>query len=112
MAAFTWLDAGPGAPGRLIVAVHHIVVDGVSLRVLAEDLAALWDAVAAGRPAALRAGRHVAAAVGDRPGRGRPRRARSPPTPPTGGPSPPSPTRRSAAGPWTRPATSSPPRNG
>ncbi|WP_327011383.1 non-ribosomal peptide synthase/polyketide synthase [Dactylosporangium sp. NBC_01737] len=53
MAAFTWLDAGPGAPGRLIVAVHHIVVDGVSLRVLAEDLAALWDAVAAGRPAAL-----------------------------------------------------------
>ncbi|MEV4516217.1 non-ribosomal peptide synthase/polyketide synthase [Dactylosporangium sp. NPDC049525] len=53
MAAFTWLDAGPDAPGRLLVAVHHIVVDGVSLRVLAEDLAALWDAVAAGRPSTL-----------------------------------------------------------
>ncbi|MFC4045847.1 amino acid adenylation domain-containing protein [Dactylosporangium siamense] len=53
MAAFTWLDAGPDAPGRLIVAVHHIVVDGVSLRIIAEDLRALWDAVAAGRPATL-----------------------------------------------------------
>ncbi|MER7007730.1 amino acid adenylation domain-containing protein [Dactylosporangium sp. NPDC000555] len=53
MAAFTWLDAGPGAPGRLVVAVHHIVVDGVSLRILAEDLRTAWDAVAAGRPIAL-----------------------------------------------------------
>ncbi|GAA1499945.1 hypothetical protein GCM10009827_004260 [Dactylosporangium maewongense] len=39
MAAFTWDEQA----GHLLVAVHHIVVDGVSLRVLAEDLGAMWD---------------------------------------------------------------------
>lgn len=34
-----WLDAGTDAPGRLILMAHHVVVDGVSLRLLAEDLA-------------------------------------------------------------------------
>ena len=38
---------------RLVVAVHHVVVDGVSLRVLAEDVRAAADAVLAGQPIAL-----------------------------------------------------------
>ena len=34
-----WTPA-PTVPGRLILVLHHVVVDGVSLRLLAEDLAA------------------------------------------------------------------------
>ncbi|MGW4488941.1 non-ribosomal peptide synthase/polyketide synthase [Amycolatopsis sp. NPDC004368] len=44
----TWFDAGP-ARGRLLVMVHHLVIDGVSWRVLLPDFAAAWEAVAAGR---------------------------------------------------------------
>ncbi|AKH85663.1 CDA peptide synthetase I [Streptomyces sp. CNQ-509] len=44
-----WFDAGAGRPGRLLLAVHHFAVDGVSWRILLTDLAAAWDAVAAGR---------------------------------------------------------------
>ncbi|GHF71769.1 amino acid adenylation domain-containing protein/non-ribosomal peptide synthase protein (TIGR01720 family) [Amycolatopsis bartoniae] len=35
--------------GRLLLVLHHLVVDGVSWRILAEDLAEAWDARAAGR---------------------------------------------------------------
>ncbi|MCV7251749.1 non-ribosomal peptide synthase/polyketide synthase [Mycobacterium hackensackense] len=45
-----WLDAGAGRPGRLLLVIHHTVIDGVSLRVLAEDLDSAWSDVAAGRP--------------------------------------------------------------
>jgi amino acid adenylation domain-containing protein/non-ribosomal peptide synthase protein (TIGR01720 family) len=31
-------DCGPDEPGRLLLAIHHLVVDGVSWRVLLEDL--------------------------------------------------------------------------
>ncbi|MEV5412193.1 non-ribosomal peptide synthase/polyketide synthase [Thermopolyspora sp. NPDC052614] len=48
-----WLDAGPRAQGRLVVVLHHVIVDGVSLRVLLEDLALAWDAVRDGREVAL-----------------------------------------------------------
>ncbi|KAA0115009.1 non-ribosomal peptide synthetase [Mycolicibacterium sp. P9-22] len=48
-----WLDCGAGQPGRLLLVVHHVVIDGVSLRVLAEDLQSAWTDVAAGRPIAL-----------------------------------------------------------
>ncbi|MDZ7887036.1 MAG: non-ribosomal peptide synthase/polyketide synthase [Mycobacterium sp.] len=48
-----WLDTGAGQPGRLLLVVHHVVIDGVSLRVLAEDLQTAWTDVAAGRPVAL-----------------------------------------------------------
>ncbi|MFE5140466.1 non-ribosomal peptide synthase/polyketide synthase [Streptomyces fagopyri] len=48
-----WFDAGPGTPGRLLLLVHHLVVDGVSWRVLLPDLAAAWQDVAAGRVPAL-----------------------------------------------------------
>ncbi|WP_410644344.1 amino acid adenylation domain-containing protein [Amycolatopsis sp. lyj-346] len=43
-----WLDPGPGRAGRLLLTAHHLVVDGVSWRILAEDLARAWD----GRPLA------------------------------------------------------------
>src|SRR5580700_11339142 len=48
-----WVDTGPGRAGLLVVVVHHLVVDGVSWRVLVPDLAAAWQAVTAGRPVAL-----------------------------------------------------------
>ncbi|MFI5843335.1 amino acid adenylation domain-containing protein [Catenuloplanes sp. NPDC051500] len=53
MVQAVWLDAGPGRPGHLVLAVHHIVVDGVSWRILLPDLAEAGAAVAADRPAAL-----------------------------------------------------------
>jgi non-ribosomal peptide synthase protein (TIGR01720 family) len=40
MLAAAWLDAGPNRPGNLVLAVHHLAVDGVSWRVLLPDLAA------------------------------------------------------------------------
>ncbi|WP_225830130.1 non-ribosomal peptide synthetase [Streptomyces sp. NK08204] len=48
-----WFDAGAGRAGRLLLAVHHFAVDGVSWRILLADLAAAWDAVAAGRDPVL-----------------------------------------------------------
>ena len=47
-----WFDAGD-APGRLLLAVHHLAVDGVSWRILFEDLATAWQAVLAGQEPAL-----------------------------------------------------------
>ncbi|GAB2610875.1 hypothetical protein GCM10027168_49720 [Streptomyces capparidis] len=47
-----WFDAGP-RPGRLLLVLHHLVVDGVSWRILLPDLKDAWDAVTAGRPPAL-----------------------------------------------------------
>ena len=49
----TWLDRGPVRPGRLVLVVNHLVVDGVSLRILTEDLAAGARQLAAGRKLAL-----------------------------------------------------------
>jgi non-ribosomal peptide synthase protein (TIGR01720 family) len=48
-----WLDRGPLVPGRLLIVAHHLVVDGVSWRVLLPDLAAACDAALAGEPAVL-----------------------------------------------------------
>ncbi|MDX3544048.1 amino acid adenylation domain-containing protein [Streptomyces europaeiscabiei] len=47
-----WFDAGD-APGRLLLMGHHLVVDGVSWRVLLPDLEAAWRDVRAGRPVGL-----------------------------------------------------------
>nr|WP_275424798.1 non-ribosomal peptide synthetase [Streptomyces sp. SID13726] len=44
-----WLDAGRDRPGRLLLVVHHLAVDGVSWRILVPDLESAWDAVTAGR---------------------------------------------------------------
>ncbi|MFV2949381.1 amino acid adenylation domain-containing protein [Pseudomonas japonica] len=38
---------------RLLLVIHHLVVDGVSWRVLLEDLQQAWSAIAAGRAPAL-----------------------------------------------------------
>jgi non-ribosomal peptide synthase protein (TIGR01720 family) len=39
MVQAVWFAAGPGLPGQLLLVVHHLVVDGVSWRVLLPDLA-------------------------------------------------------------------------
>ncbi|MFE2164045.1 amino acid adenylation domain-containing protein [Streptomyces sp. NPDC059447] len=49
MVQLVWFDAGPAVPGRLLVVAHHLVVDGVSWRVLVPDLAAAYEAVREGR---------------------------------------------------------------
>ncbi|MBX7555726.1 amino acid adenylation domain-containing protein, partial [Streptomyces sp. tea 10] len=48
-----WFDAGPDRSGRLLLLVHHLVVDGVSWRILVPDLAAACDALALGEKPAL-----------------------------------------------------------
>ncbi|MFJ8888265.1 amino acid adenylation domain-containing protein [Streptomyces sp. NPDC102402] len=47
MADFVWFAADGGA-GRLLVVLHHLVVDGVSWRILMSDLAEAWQAVRSG----------------------------------------------------------------
>ena len=44
MAQFVWAE-----PDRLIIVAHHLVVDGVSWRILLPDLASAWQSVRAGR---------------------------------------------------------------
>ncbi|MFF7730907.1 amino acid adenylation domain-containing protein [Streptomyces sp. NPDC008001] len=53
MLQVVWFDAGPAHPGRLLLVLHHLVVDGVSWRILLPDLAAAATAIAADRPVAL-----------------------------------------------------------
>ncbi|TDE41877.1 amino acid adenylation domain-containing protein, partial [Nonomuraea mesophila] len=53
MLDLVWLDAGGGDQGRLAITVHHVVVDGVSLRILLEDLAQAWQAAREGRTVEL-----------------------------------------------------------
>ncbi|MFI7323058.1 amino acid adenylation domain-containing protein, partial [Streptomyces venezuelae] len=49
MVRAVWADAGPERSGQLILVAHHLVVDGVSWRVLVPDLRAACEAVAEGR---------------------------------------------------------------
>ena len=48
-------DPGPGSHphGRLLVTVHHLAMDGVSWRILLEDLQALYGQTSRGEPASL-----------------------------------------------------------
>ncbi|MBL1069213.1 condensation domain-containing protein, partial [Streptomyces sp. 7-21] len=48
VARVVWVDTGPDRTGRLIVAAHHVIADGVSWRVLAGDVAEAVRAAAAG----------------------------------------------------------------
>ena len=48
-----WFDAGREQAGRLLVTIHHLAVDGVSWRILVPELAAAFEAIAAGRPPEL-----------------------------------------------------------
>ncbi|GAA2581361.1 amino acid adenylation domain-containing protein [Actinomadura fulvescens] len=38
-----WADAGPERPGRLVLVAHHLVVDGVSWRILLDDIAHAYE---------------------------------------------------------------------
>ncbi|MFI7359270.1 amino acid adenylation domain-containing protein [Streptomyces avidinii] len=51
VARFVWFDPSPGegGTGRLLLVLHHLVVDGVSWRILMPDLASAWQQVRAGR---------------------------------------------------------------
>ncbi|WP_228828528.1 non-ribosomal peptide synthetase [Nocardia beijingensis] len=40
-------------PGRLLIVAHHLVVDGVSWRILVPDLAIAWAQISAGQPPRL-----------------------------------------------------------
>ena len=48
-----WFDAGPDRPGRLLLVVHHLVIDRVSWGILLPDLEAAWRAVTENRPPRL-----------------------------------------------------------
>ncbi|HEY8978208.1 MAG TPA: amino acid adenylation domain-containing protein [Streptomyces sp.] len=48
-----WFDAGPERAGRLLIVVHHLVVDGVSWRILLADLASAYEAAVQGREPVL-----------------------------------------------------------
>ena len=67
--------------GQLVLIIHHLAVDGVSWRILLEDLNIAWAQHRDGQPVGLAARRDVVRAVGSaarracaRPGRGRSRR--------------------------------------
>ncbi|MFF0161136.1 amino acid adenylation domain-containing protein [Streptomyces sp. NPDC005263] len=53
MVRAVWCDRGPDRSGLLVLVIHHLVVDGVSWRVLAPDLAQAYASVAQGRTARL-----------------------------------------------------------
>ncbi|MFE7802167.1 amino acid adenylation domain-containing protein, partial [Nocardia sp. NPDC057440] len=48
MLQLVWFDWA-GQPGRLLVVAHHLVVDGVSWRILVPDLAAAWAELSVGQ---------------------------------------------------------------
>jgi amino acid adenylation domain-containing protein/non-ribosomal peptide synthase protein (TIGR01720 family) len=54
---------GPDRPARLVIAIHHLVVDGVSWRIIREDLDAALDAQRSGLP--VPAIRPTGATMGD-----------------------------------------------
>ncbi|GAA3125429.1 hypothetical protein GCM10017687_44780 [Streptomyces echinatus] len=53
MLRLVWFQGAAGGPGRLLVVAHHLVVDGMSWRVLLPDLAAAWRQVQEGLTPAL-----------------------------------------------------------
>lgn len=53
LARAVWFDLGAGRPARLLLLVHHLAVDGVSWRILLEDLQTLLAQRLAGQPPRL-----------------------------------------------------------
>ncbi|MGC0419053.1 amino acid adenylation domain-containing protein [Embleya sp. AB8] len=54
IARLVWFDpVGSPGPGRLLVVLHHLVIDGVSWRILMPDLATAWERVRAGNAPTL-----------------------------------------------------------
>ncbi|MFF2190817.1 amino acid adenylation domain-containing protein [Streptomyces sp. NPDC058155] len=52
MAQFVWFTSGTDT-GRLLIVLHHLVVDGVSWRILVPDLVSAWQGVRDGHTAQL-----------------------------------------------------------
>ncbi|WP_449619236.1 amino acid adenylation domain-containing protein, partial [Rhodococcus cercidiphylli] len=52
MVQMVWFQA-PNGSGRLLVVAHHLVIDGVSWRILVPDLATAWSQIVAGDTPAL-----------------------------------------------------------
>ncbi len=48
-----WFDLGPDRQPRLLLTIHHLVVDAVSWGILVPDLLAAYTQIAAGKPAVL-----------------------------------------------------------
>jgi amino acid adenylation domain-containing protein/non-ribosomal peptide synthase protein (TIGR01720 family) len=48
MTAAGWFDFGVARPGRLLLVIHHLAVDGISWRILLEDLITSYQQIAAG----------------------------------------------------------------
>ncbi|PHS03509.1 MAG: non-ribosomal peptide synthetase, partial [Blastopirellula sp.] len=53
MVQAVWFDAGSEHEGRLLLVIHHLVIDGVSWRILLPDLQAAWTAIRQGKPVDL-----------------------------------------------------------
>nr|WP_296777875.1 non-ribosomal peptide synthase/polyketide synthase [Rhodococcus sp. (in: high G+C Gram-positive bacteria)] len=53
MLRFVWIDLGPNTSGRLVVIAHHLVVDGVSWRILVPDFVSAWAQIALGNTPVL-----------------------------------------------------------
>ncbi|MFE5560598.1 amino acid adenylation domain-containing protein [Streptomyces sp. NPDC056544] len=53
MVQAVWFHSEPGTPGRLLLMAHHLVVDGISWRILLPDLEQAYAAVADGAQAEL-----------------------------------------------------------
>lgn len=49
----TWFDLGPDRPARLLLVIHHLVVDGVSWRIFLEDLQTVYRQLQQEEPVAL-----------------------------------------------------------
>ena len=52
------------ATGQLVLIIHHLAVDGVSWRIVLEDLNIAWAQHRSGQPVALPAARDVVCPVG------------------------------------------------
>ena len=53
MMRFVWFDFGPERTGRLLVVAHHIVIDGVSWRIIVPDFVVAWAQISAGQQPSL-----------------------------------------------------------
>ncbi|MFE7676743.1 amino acid adenylation domain-containing protein, partial [Streptomyces albidoflavus] len=53
MTQAVWFDAGRDQPGLLLLLLHHLVIDGVSWRILLTDLATAWNNITTGHPPQL-----------------------------------------------------------
>ncbi|WP_196248796.1 non-ribosomal peptide synthetase [Rhodococcoides fascians] len=50
---FIWIDFGPARAGRIVVVAHHLLVDGVSWRILVPDFVTAWAQYSSGVPVVL-----------------------------------------------------------